>query len=426
MPDSDKSKCKQKYQLTNLVSNQPKIAQYQDINLVNPWGLICDNSDNSIWVANNASSTITHYNRHGKNIPPATITFASTSDTPVAIKPTGIIINKTQGFVVAKPPLIGPIFRAGSYLLIATQNGIIYGYNPLVDTNIAYPCLDFTLETASFTGLAQFNTFLYVADFLNNTIRSFSVVFGEIQIPTLQFPEIAFIDGDISDPIPSNYSPYNIAVIHNRVYVAYAQQSSADKSKDQPGLGNGFISVFNIDGRFVKRLVSRGHLNSPWGMVVAPKHFGIFKDQLLVGNHGDGIINVYNFDGKHLGTLRDKKGHKIRLDGLWGLDFLGRIEEEIFTTAGPIMGTNGLLSKITSNDKKNKCGNTDSDSDSDSDNEEKKARNIYTHKTLYNYADKPEKNIKLNNKGKEKEKSLTKTNDKNKQKINADVISKKM
>jgi uncharacterized protein (TIGR03118 family) len=60
------------------------------------------------------------------------------------------------------------------------------------------------------------------------------------------------------------------------------------------GPNTGFISVFDVNGNFIKRAITGGNLNSPWGMALAPAGFGIFGGDLLVGNLGDGLINVYD------------------------------------------------------------------------------------------------------------------------------------
>ena len=82
------------------------------------------------------------------------------------------------------------------------------------------------------------------------------------------------------------------------------------------------MDVFTNDGALIKRLVTRGQLNSPWGLALAPSGFGRFGGDLLVGNFGNGHINVYNPDtGAHLGELRQANGHPIVIDGLWALSF---------------------------------------------------------------------------------------------------------
>ncbi len=95
-----------------------------------------------------------------------------------------------------------------------------------------------------------------------------------------------------------------------------------DKHDDLAGPGHGFIDVFTTEGHLVKRLVSRGVLNSPWGMALAPDGFGPFGDKLLVGNFGDGTINAFDpHSGTSLGPLLDEHGQPVQIDDLWGLIF---------------------------------------------------------------------------------------------------------
>jgi uncharacterized protein (TIGR03118 family) len=100
----------------------------------------------------------------------------------------------------------------------------------------------------------------------------------------------------------------------------------------------------------VKRLVTRGQLNSPWGLALAPASFGRFGGALLVGNFGDGRINAYNPNtGRNMGQLRDTKNKPIDIDGLWGLRFgngnAAKTGELVFS-AGPDGESHGLLGKI--------------------------------------------------------------------------------
>jgi hypothetical protein len=39
-----------------------------------------------------------------------------------------------------------------------------------------------------------------------------------------------------------------------------------------------------VSARFPRRLIARGDLNSPWGLVIAPPNFGAFSGDLLVGH----------------------------------------------------------------------------------------------------------------------------------------------
>jgi len=76
-----------------------------------------------------------------------------------------------------------------------------------------------------------------------------------------------------------------------------------------PGLPNGLV-----------RLVSRGSLNAPWGLAIAPASFGEFAGALLVGNNGDGTIDAFDpTTGAFLGMLLDPTGNPITNSGLWAL-----------------------------------------------------------------------------------------------------------
>ena len=92
--------------------------------------------------------------------------------------------------------------------------------------------------------------------------------------------------------LPKGYAPFNVQVIGHFVFVAYAKQD-ADAEDEDPGPGRGFVDAFTLDGRFAAPIASRGPLNAPWGLAVAPASFGRFGGDLLVGNFGDGKIHAY-------------------------------------------------------------------------------------------------------------------------------------
>src|SRR5262249_40177554 len=127
----------------------------------------------------------------------------------------------------------------------------------------------------------------------------------------------AFVDPNI----PTNYAPFNVDVFNDQLYVTYAQQD-ADKEDDVAGVGNGFVDVYDLNGNLLKRLISAGPLNSPWGLAMAPSGFGGFPGALLVGNFGDGLIHAFDPNsGALLGTLSDAGGIPIKVDGLWSIKF---------------------------------------------------------------------------------------------------------
>jgi uncharacterized protein (TIGR03118 family) len=130
------------------------------------------------------------------------------------------------------------------------------------------------------------------------------------------------------------------------VFVTYAKQD-ANREDDVAGAGHGFVDVYTNYGVLLHHFASRGVLNSPWGLTVAPSSFGRLAGDLLVGNFGDGRIHAFNLRTGHLdATLRDKHGHAIAIDGLWGLlvgDASAGGADSIWFSAGPGDEAHGLL-----------------------------------------------------------------------------------
>ncbi len=115
------------------------------------------------------------------------------------------------------------------------------------------------------------------------------------------------------------------------------------------GAGFGFVDVFTTSGELVRRLVSRGALNSPWGMTRAPLGFGAFGGAILVGNFGDGRINAFDNNGNFLGTVRGGNGQPIVISGLWSLMFgvfTGANPEDLYFSAGINKEQDGLIGEI--------------------------------------------------------------------------------
>jgi uncharacterized protein (TIGR03118 family) len=106
----------------------------------------------------------------------------------------------------------------------------------------------------------------------------------------------------------------------SQVFVTYARQDAA-KHDPVSGAGNGYVSVFDVDGNFVNRFASNGTLNAPWEAVQASASFGMFSNDLLIGNFGDGTINAFDVNGTFLGQLEDQTGAAISNGSLWALVF---------------------------------------------------------------------------------------------------------
>ena len=185
--------------------------------------------------------------------------------------------------------------------------------------------------------------FLYLADFHN----------GKIDVLNSTFQKTT-LAGNFTDPgLPAGYAPFNVAAIGGQLYVAYAKQD-ADREDEVTGKGLGFINVFDLNGNFQSRLVSKGALDAPWGMVQAPAGFGDFGGDLLVGNFGNGRINAYDpATGAFQGTLSSSPGHPVEIESLWGLAFGNGVSagdaNSLYYAAGPNDETHGLFGKITAN-----------------------------------------------------------------------------
>jgi uncharacterized protein (TIGR03118 family) len=292
-----------------------------DVNLKNPWGLTSAPSGPLV-VADNHASLTTFHDTTGKesnaiNVP---------SDTSTAGAPSGVAYNSNiSSFLISGN---GP-----SEYIYAGEDGVISGWSP-ASGKVAVASRQ--RATAKYKGIAIGTNgsaqTLYVANFLSGKVDLFNQNFG----PTLS-------TADPNLPAAAGFAPFNVAIINNLLYVAYAKQKSDGSGDDQSGPGNGYVAVFGLDGTYQKDLIVKGQLNSPWGMAIAPAGFGDQSGKLLVGNFGDGKINVFDpSTGSYVGQLKDVSGNAIVIDGLWALYV---DNGSLYYTAGASGLDQGVLSK---------------------------------------------------------------------------------
>jgi uncharacterized protein (TIGR03118 family) len=310
------------------------VAERVDSNVINPWGIVPSPS-NTIWIANNGTGTSTLYNTDGVPAPlgnPLVVTIPTASTNTEGANPTGIVFNSGSGFVVTKNGHSGP-----SRFIFVSEDGSISGWNPQVSATAAVIAVDHGSQEAIYKGAALGTTAAGARLFVTNFHA------GKVEIYDQNFMEIDTANTFRDPNIPTDYAPFGIRNINGLVYVTYAKQD-ADAEDDVAGPGFGFVDVFSTTGQFLKRLISHGALNAPWGLELAPNHFGRFHGALLVGNFGDGRINAYNPNhGTFLGTLAKADGTPLAFDGLWGLHF---IEKRLFFTAGIADEEHGLFGVI--------------------------------------------------------------------------------
>jgi uncharacterized protein (TIGR03118 family) len=313
------------YKKRNLVSDIDGVARITDANLVNPWGLAFGPATPA-WVADNGTDVSTLYSGGVRKSIPVTLPLV------VGIPggaPTGVVFNATPGFKVN---------GAAAHFIFDSEAGTITAWNAGTQA-----VTEATTPGAIYKGLAIASkgstTMLYAANFHAGTIDVFNDSFAPVTVP-----------GGFADPtLPAGFAPFNIQEIAGRLVVAYAQQD-ADAEDEVAGAGLGFVDVFDTGGHLLRRLVSQGALNAPWGLAVAPRHFGPFSGDLLVGNFGDGAINAYDpRTGAFRGTLQNKDGNQIKINGLWALRFgngvIGTPQTLLFT-AGIGDEDHGLFGEI--------------------------------------------------------------------------------
>jgi uncharacterized protein (TIGR03118 family) len=334
------------FRQVNLISdlgNQG--AQIVDPNLVNPWGLAFGPAT-PLWVADNNAGVATVYriNVGGTMVAKAPLTVmlpggrASTMDGP---SPTGEVFNPTGGFVVTSKAGKGP-----ALFIFSAEAGQISAWSPKADpimAGMSTAQVEFSSKTAVYKGLAiastDDGTFVYASNFHDGTVDVFNSRFHKVRL-----------EGGFRDRrIPKGFAPFGIQAIRGFIYVTYAKQNPA-RHDDLSGPGRGFIDIYTREGFLVKRLVSRGALNSPWGLALAPGGFGPFSHKLVVGNFGDGLIHAYDpFSGKPLGALLDEHGMPIQIDDLWALKFGTDTtggEHTLLFSAGIMDEMHGLVGSI--------------------------------------------------------------------------------
>jgi uncharacterized protein (TIGR03118 family) len=318
----------------NLQSDIAGVADRTDPNLVNSWGLALNTKANIFWVADNGSGLSTLYQPDGTlvplvvTIPPTSADTITPPATTAQAAPTGIVFNTfANAFILKEDGLPAAFIFDGEDGSITAWNG---GLNPItsalirVDNSSPDPTKSSVYKGLALAVRENGGPTLYAANFHNGTVDVFDSKFNP-----------ATITGNFKDPNPpavpqgtspgSTWAPFDLASIGGHIYVTFALQNDK-KHDDVAGPGNGFVDVFNKEGHFIKRLITGGNLNSPWGLARVPddEHFGKFDDEvLLVGNFGDGHINAYNiYSGAFIETLLRRKDQPLEFNGLWSLFFL--------------------------------------------------------------------------------------------------------
>ena len=314
---------------TNLVSNRTdQGASVIDPSLQNPWGISAGPST-PMWVSDNGAGVTTLYRGDGSKVPLTVVIPPGAGSGEAQGTPTGTVFNGN-----------GAAFR-GDRFLFATEDGTLAGWQMAFGV-VARTEVDNSLPPpgAVYKGLAIGSTAagdrLYAANFRGGAVDVFDTNFSPA--------------GSFTDPkIPANYAPFNVQNLGGVLYVTFAMRDATGHD-DIAGQGHGFVDAFDTNGNLLRRLVSHGRLDSPWGLAIAPASFGDFAGDLLVGNFGDGRINAYTVDkGNFRGVLTGTNGAPITIDGLWALRVGNTAADPnaVYFTAGINNEADGLFGKIT-------------------------------------------------------------------------------
>jgi uncharacterized protein (TIGR03118 family) len=294
------------YQQTNLVADIDGFnAAHVDPSLLNAWG-IAVNPAGIVWLSSNHAGATNVYDSTGKTLLG-----------PVAIpsqgnhfggSPTGVVFNNTADFII-------PASQKVAKFIFANEDGTISAW---AGGDSTVTVADRSSSNAVYKGIAigndGTNNFLYVANFKGGKIDVYDKFFNYVAAKPLSDPTNFF--SDPNQKIPSGFGPFNVANIGGKIFVTYAKLKAPDNMDDEAGTGNEYVDVFNPDGTLAQRFASQGSLNSPWAIVQVPAGFGLALHSVLIGNFGDGRINVFDSTGVFIGQLANS-GIPITIDGLW-------------------------------------------------------------------------------------------------------------
>jgi uncharacterized protein (TIGR03118 family) len=324
------------YAVRPLVADEPGRAVHHDGALVNAWG-IAASSTGPWWTSNEAKSSSTLYAGDGRK---------QLLTVMVDGGPTGVVFYGGKRFPVKAGGVSDP-----ARFIYACEDGMLRAWTPTVPTGWsteAEVVVDEAAEAAVFRGIALAAGRVYATDFHNGQVDVYDGAWRRIRHPG------AFVDRRI----PDWYAPFGIQAVGGHLFVTFVFRAPVNGNDAPTG---GYVDEFDLDGRLLARVAHMGALNAPWGLAPAPRGFGPFGGDLLVGNFGDGRINAYRrTEGgwRHDGVLRDGHGKPIVLNGLWGIAFgnggLAGPRNTLFFASGPHdwrgeteLGVHGLLGSIS-------------------------------------------------------------------------------
>lgn len=337
---------------TNLVANKPGYgAQIVEPALRNAWGIAIRpaGAGGHFWVgAERTGQSIQYVGDVGGT--PLFQDELKVVDTGGPV--TGVAFNPGTGFVITQPHAEGPITNPAKFFF-ANASGTISAWTERArpEGSFDHPADSVTVVDArerrsSFLGVTVAHTGdrMFAADFgAEAALRVFDGQFNEQ--PPVPNP-FAGRSGS-----GASFEAFNVQAVGDRVFAMYGRHVAPGTT---PPPEDGRLAEFDAEGRLVATWRGRGLLNYPWGVARAPDDFGLYSGCLLVGNFGDGTVVAFHPKLKvALDYVRNEHGERVRIDGLWGLQFgngasLGTANH-LYFAAGPNREEDGLFGKLQAN-----------------------------------------------------------------------------
>ena len=376
---------------TNLVANKAEFhPQIVDEKMINGWGIALrpPGAGGHIWIADAGTGYSSEYigdlpgnplHQDGLKLvkldDPAFTDHGYSFVTGQAYDAASDLPGQPEEFHVAGPadnhkktpaePIAGGFSGAAKFVFV-TEEGCINAWSAdsAVAMSTAPVVVDYSKRAAHFpyrtncvfTGVALTNhaantdafvkahgNHLFATDVRNNAIQVFDDQWRDVT-NSYHFQVPASV---------RDLHPFNIVDLGGHLFVAYAAfNPESDEGQEQyHGAGLGQVVEYEEDGTLVKDFHTRGVLNAPWGMAIAPATFGVFANDLLVANFGDGTITAFDLTtGDFAGYLRDPDTKIICIDGIWGLTFGNGVSlgdaNALYFTAGPNNEEDGLFGRL--------------------------------------------------------------------------------
>ena len=185
---------------------------------------------------------------------------------------------------------------------------------------------------------------------------------GKIDVYDSNFHTVTLPAGAFTDPnLPKGYAPFNVQVLNGQG-LRHLCQAGRHQARRRGRAGHGFVDVFNLDGTpglagGQVRLISRGPLDSPWGLAIAPTGFAGSVPRTTTPccwwatSATAASTPSTPRPASFLGQLKDPDGEPIQIDGLWALKVgnggTGGDANTVYFTAGLFGETHGLFGSLT-------------------------------------------------------------------------------